>query len=500
MASRDSTRSIRFLLWRQLVMNRVAPLLFRLPRAIVVAPVLVLTFAFVLLRPWTYEPTDLPESKACADDLGAEMRRGGHLEDMAWRGCLAIRDTGTFFGRYVRRERDAAGIPNCITCHDGKTAQDFATMWTYFPRRDPKSGQLQDFAQAIQDEVTRRYGGAIPVRSDVAVSTLYVYAFIKAKQAGYTFRMDQPEEPAIAEEELTRLGATLPCRRVFDAKGVPRGPNAEFIVRGCNLITDTWNQVYAPFRVWRTDVICESCHREAGTRLHAGPLALGAVMLPIHMTPENKPIRFDRRTLMCFARSLNWLDIGRDARLLTYINVYANWLAQRDGYKIGLVYPGRGIPMLYDTVGGGSSILAGEKVYSEHCLRCHGKNAWGGTSVRVDGRAPPPIAGPNAFNALATTAARQRLAGFIHYNMPPGATPEQPILNEQQALDVAIYLESLGRPSDFAHVSRLAQFANYVWLNAVYYGVSAYQQAISTGKQSQSGLPAQDEGQSNGNT
>jgi len=160
--------------------------------------------------------------------------------------------------------------------------------------------------------------------------------------------------------------------------------------------------------------------------------------------------------------------------VLSYVRMYANWLAQRDKVQIGVIYPGRGIPMLYDTAGSGSSILAGEAVYAEKCFRCHGRNGWGNMGPVYRGIQPPPIAGPNSFNQTATTAARQRLAGFIYNNMPPGATHEKPVLSKQEALDVGIYLESLGRPSNFVSSNRSILFLNYIWLNSIYYGVEFF--------------------------
>ena len=271
-------------------------------------------------------------------------------------------------------------------------------------------------------------------------------------------------DPLLLDQEDT----TASCRNVFEELGQPRGANAASIIRGCNLITDTHNRMPKPLQAWRTDVKCESCHREAGNRSYAGSLAKAAVILPYMKAALNKPIRFDRRVLMCFARSLNWLDIGEDSHILHYIRMYANWLAQKQDLKIGVLYEGRGIPMLVDTFGAGASILAGEHVYKQQCIFCHGENGWGGLGPIYNGMEPPPIAGPFSFNRTAATSGRNVIAGFAYNNMPPGATHDAPILTKQEALDVAIYLESLGRPADFAHSNNISVFANYAWQNILY--------------------------------
>ena len=419
---------------------------------------------------FSYVPGELPKSDECEKDIGALMSRQGHSEDLLWRGCMAVHNTSEQLKRYTtnRFNKSATSEKSCISCHDGQAAPTFATLWTRFPRFNPTLGKSESFADAIRGEFITRYSGTMPVRTDVSITTIYHYAFAKASQAGLTFAMESGDDK-IDDGLLDRENTTASCRRVFSQFGQPRGPNAPYIVRGCNLVIDTHNRVPKLMRVWRTDVKCESCHREAGNRPYAGSLAMAAVYLPYMKTLLNKPIRFDRRVLMCFARSLNWIDIGEDSKVLHKIRMYANWLAQKQNLKIGVWYEGRGIPMLPDTVGAGASILAGEAVFKQRCIFCHGENGWGGRGPIYNGIEPPPIAGPNSFNHTAATSHRVILGGFALNNMPPGATHDVPILTKQEALDVAIYLESLGRPADFAHNNNLSVFANYLWQNGLYY-------------------------------
>lgn len=416
-----------------------------------------------------YLPGQLPSSEACEKDVGELMLRDGHSEDLLWRGCLAVHQTSEYFKRYTtnRTQASKTSTASCISCHNGTSAPTFATLWTQFPRYNPDSERTESFADAIRQEMVTRYGGTLPVRTDIIITTIYHYAFAKASQSGVMFAMEKESDP-VDPLLLDRENTSDSCRRVFAQLGQPRGVNALYIVRGCNLITDTHNRMPKPLQIWRTKIKCESCHREAGNRPYAGSLAQAAVILPYMKTLLNKPIRFDRRVLMCFARSLNWVDIGEDTRILHYIRMYANWLAQKQNLKIGVLYEGRGIPMLVDTFGMGASILAGEKVFKDQCIHCHGENGWGGQGLVYNGMEPPPIAGPFSFNRTAATSGRTLLAGFAYNNMPPGATHDAPILTKQQALDVGVYLESLGRPADFAHSNNLTVFANYIWQNGVY--------------------------------
>lgn len=440
-----------------------------LPAAFLVT---VLSVILIQLVGWDYEPGRTIECEDCAADIGDDMPRAGHVEDMLWRGALAVRDVKPL-QRYLRPNRlfnlddDLEETRPCLACHDGQTADTFAIMWTKFPRYNPEKGRYEDFSRAIQDELKLRYNGTLPVRSDTRITLFYIYAFTKAKQAGLTFDVESADDPALSDAEFEFLAPPQRCRDMFAKFGRPRGSNAEAVIRGCSLMVDTHANTNPMLRFWRTDVNCESCHRDAGNRPYASSIAHGAVLLPIMMTPLNRPIRFNRRVLMCYARSLNWFDLGRDAPEITYIRIYANWLAQKQDFKIGKLYKGRGIQMMFDTQARGSSILAGELVYQNYCVGCHGKNGWGGQGDVFLGRQPPPITGPNAFNGTATTSRRERLAGFVYYNMPPGATAEAPVLTVQQTLDVAVYLAALGRPSDFTKTNQVATFMNYVWLKTI---------------------------------
>ena len=422
------------------------------------AAIALVSVGVIALRGWSYVPGSPVGSAFCEKDIGSELERGGHSEEVLWRGCLIASDPARAVPRLIHNQ-DA---PSCLSCHDGKAAPLFAQIWTRFPRVNGKTGELEDLASAIRREIVLRYAGALPNKADNAVTALYFYLAAKAKQAKMTYVVDQP-----GSVDKVSFGFIEPdCERKFDEKGWPTGPNAPYVARGCNLVANPMAHLSGPIsRRWPTDLSCQSCHRDVGDRANAASIAHGAAALPHMMTSMSQPIRFDRRVLMCFARSLDSLDLGLDARELSHINVYANWLAQKEALPIGVLAPGRGIPVLYDALGKGQSFLAGEHVYSGHCQACHGFAGNGG--VQLDGRTPPPIAGPRSFTRAASTAEAFRLAGFVQANMPPGATREHPVLNDQQALDVAAYLTQLGRPADFTKSSPLEVFGNWLWVRTV---------------------------------
>lgn len=444
------------------------------PYGLLVWALIVIPAGYIAFQGFDFVPGQHPQSAFCSNDIGDRLDRQGHSEELLWRGCLIASETGKYIARFARARDlsktggDDRGIPACLSCHDGKTAALFAQMWTQFPRVNPATGDVEDFAQAIQDEMDRRYSGIRPNRSDNAITALYFYAAAKAAQAGLTFEMESGDASALADSQIAQLGPTKDCQSKFEEKGWPRGANAPAIIEGCNLVTETQKEVRGPIaRQWRTDLSCQSCHLQAGDKANAGSLAHAAVVLPHMYTAVNQPIRFDRRVLLCFSNSQNWYDLGLDAKEITYINMYANWLAQKAAQPIGTLPEGRGIPLLYDAKGLGASFLAGERVYKQYCQSCHGANGLGGAGAVFNGAEPPPIAGPHTFSAAASLTDPYRFAGFVYANMPYGATMEHPILTVQQSLDVSSYLTSLGRPADFTKANQLSVFMNHAWLKIV---------------------------------
>lgn len=438
-----------------------------------IAGIIMLLSRIIIEDAYDFRTDNLPASQFCTQDIGDEMQRSGHTEELLWRGCLIASDTAQHLSRYTEintlsHAKQASVTSSCLDCHDGGQAPLFSDMWSRFPRFNQKKDRLEDFAQAIQDEIEFRYGGTRPVTTDSAITALYIYAFTKAKQSGKRFQVENGSETPLTEQQLAALEPTEECKDLFRQMGVPRGVNAPFVVKGCNEITDTGRYVSPILRVWRTDMKCNSCHREAGNMAYASNLGHSAVLMPIMVTRRNKPTRFYRRVLMCYARSMDWFDLGMDAQVLPYIRIYSNWLAQKNGLQIGVLYPGRGIPSIHDTQGRGASILAGEKVYKTYCIGCHGKNGWGGTGMIYNNSQPPPLAGPYSFNETASLARRELMAGFIYNNMPPGASHQHPIMTEQQALDVAAYLTSQGRPADFTNHNQITIFLKYQWLRSIY--------------------------------
>ncbi len=89
----------------------------------------------------------------------------------------------------------------------------------------------------------------------------------------------------------------------------------------------------------------------------------------------------------------------------------------------------------------------GQKLYLAKCQACHNEN---GEGKKLDANAPeyqyPPLWGKHSYNAGAGLYRISNLASFILANMPLGATYDKPLLTEEEAWDIAAFVNSAPRP------------------------------------------------------
>ena len=92
---------------------------------------------------------------------------------------------------------------------------------------------------------------------------------------------------------------------------------------------------------------------------------------------------------------------------------------------------------------------AGKQVYASTCVACHGDNGQGvrrGKAGDANGYQFPPVWGSDSYNTGAGMARVTLAAGFIKGNMPSGVNHTTAVLTDEQAFDVAAYINSQPRP------------------------------------------------------
>ena len=192
---------------------------------------------------------------------------------------------------------------------------------------------------------------------------------------------------------------------------------------------------------------CSNCHLDAGKEPMSAPMWAAWGQYP-KWRGKNKMINtMEDRVMGCFTYSMNAQHSvaghppphGHDI----YRDLEAYFLFLATGAPARTKMAGAGFGKV-DKPEGGYSLERGKVVFAENCAVCHGADGQGQTDI--NGRIVfPPLWGPNSFNWGAGMGRINTAAAFIKHNMPlsqPGK------LTDQEAWDVAAYIDSHERPKD----------------------------------------------------
>jgi thiosulfate dehydrogenase len=194
---------------------------------------------------------------------------------------------------------------------------------------------------------------------------------------------------------------------------------------------------------------CANCHLDAGRKADAGPLWGAYISYPAYRSKNGHVNTFAERLQGCFNYSMNGKPPPLGDPVLVALESYAYWLST--GAPVGGKLAGRGYPKL-PAPAQKADYTRGGAVYAQHCAVCHGAD---GQGQRSNGQTVfPPLWGAQSFNWGAGMHEIQNAAGFIKANMPLGLGGT---LTDQEAWDVAIFMDSHERPQDPRYTGSVAQ-------------------------------------------
>ena len=185
---------------------------------------------------------------------------------------------------------------------------------------------------------------------------------------------------------------------------------------------------------------CSNCHLDQGRMAHSAPLWGAYPMYPAYRKKNDKVNTYAERIQGCFQFSMNGKAPAADSHEITALSVYSYWLASKA--QVGVEPPGRGYPDVAQPAGG-YDIARGKQVYQQQCALCHGTDGEG--QKVADDYVMPPLWGKDSYNWGAGMHRINTAASFIKYNMPLGKPGS---LSDQQAWDVAAYINKHERPQD----------------------------------------------------
>jgi len=188
---------------------------------------------------------------------------------------------------------------------------------------------------------------------------------------------------------------------------------------------------------------CTNCHLWSGTKPYAAPLIGIIQRFPQFRGRENKMGTIEERINGCMERSMNGRMMLEDSKEMKALISYLDWLgryAPEDGKIKGQGFVKIDIPKR------AVNLENGQRIFSTNCVLCHGKNGQGEKSPEGNGYKYPPLWGDDSYNNGAGMTRVLTAARFIKANMPFGATYENPVLTDEEAYDVAGYINQQRRP------------------------------------------------------
>lgn len=194
---------------------------------------------------------------------------------------------------------------------------------------------------------------------------------------------------------------------------------------------------------------CANCHLDAGRMADSAPMWAAYVSYPAYRGKNKHVNTFAERLQGCFRYSMNGKAPPLGDEALVALEAYSFWLAT--GAPVNTRMAGAGYPKL-EPPPAKADYGRGAKVYAENCAICHGDSGRGQES---NGKTTfPPLWGSRSFNWGAGMGRISTAAGFIKANMPYGRGGT---LSDQDAWDVAMFMNSHDRPQDPRFTGSVAQ-------------------------------------------
>lgn len=219
------------------------------------------------------------------------------------------------------------------------------------------------------------------------------------------------------------------------SRPLPKGELGRVIKAGREIIENTNTHPLSKHFVGNA-LTCSSCHLDAGTDPKAATFLGVATAYPAWSPREKRVITLEDRVLNCFMRSMNGTRPPNGSEVSVAMTTYIVWLSSGERLQMNSekpLGPKHVQPLDIDLTQADRG--RGKTLYANECAACHGEQGQGGD----DG---PPVWGQQSYNEGAGLSRIDKLAAWLKVAMPLG----DPHLSEQEALDVAAFVNSHERP------------------------------------------------------
>ncbi len=259
-----------------------------------------------------------------------------------------------------------------------------------------------------------------------------------------------PETTASTETTQIETSAIPPIAKgemwmAPDTNELRPGSEKEEILYGRDLIANTSKYLGPKGSVAHISngMNCQNCHLSAGTVPFGNNYSAVSSTFPKLRGRSGMVEGIPKRVNDCFERSLNGKALTDNSKEMKAIVAYLNWL-------------GKDVPKDEKPAGVGIYKLAylnreanpesGKTLYLQKCQSCHGADGSGLKNPDEMSYTYPPLWGKNSYNIGAGLFRLSSMAGYIKANMPLGSTYKNPQLTDEEAWDIAAFVNSMDRP------------------------------------------------------
>lgn len=263
------------------------------------------------------------------------------------------------------------------------------------------------------------------------------------------FTSSEPEAPAEATSAPTQMASAMPpddgMWRGPDMATLPEGPEGEQIKYGRELVAHTAEYLGPQGSVLHISngMNCQNCHLDAGTKPFGNNYSRISTTYPKFRPRSGTVVDVAGRINGCFQRSLNGKPLDVDSKEMKAMVAYIQWLGK--DVKKGETPKGSGL-MDIEFLDRPASPELGQAIYVQKCQVCHGVD---GEGVKPEGNSEyiyPPLWGEHSYNDGAGLYRISNFAKYVKANMPLGVTYDKPQLTDEEAWDLAAYVNSQPRP------------------------------------------------------
>ncbi|PAF51497.1 c-type cytochrome [Helicobacter sp. 13S00477-4] len=245
-----------------------------------------------------------------------------------------------------------------------------------------------------------------------------------------------------------KLPAAMKEDGYVDESKMPKGSRyTEMVVLGNKILNETTKYVGPQakdpkMRYAGSNLSCSSCHALGGTVPYQSGFVGVYARFPEYRSRSDSINTLEDRINGCMTRSLNGKPLPIDSKEMKAIVTYMQWLSQ--GIPVGGKVKGQGLVKMA-LMDRAADPKKGEIVFKEKCVACHQDNGEGMKNPDPSNGAYylfPALWGKDSYNTGAGMHRELKAAAYIKANMPQG----NPDLTDEQAYDVAAYINSQPRP------------------------------------------------------